>query len=173
MIRKLARKNRHQSFKNECQSQVPSTCLRGGALFDRRTTLPASAACFLLTALPAAIFAADQPWVAHGKNGMVAAESEHASQAGLAMLDAGGNAFDAVHLRFVHPVEELSPFESQIVLMLPGAVLPNGSTTGTQPAERGDVLVGEVPPREARAKVGSIGDMRHEMPPRMSTNASP
>jgi len=39
--------------------------------------------------------AADAPWIARGAGGMVAADSKHASQAGLEMLQAGGNAIDA------------------------------------------------------------------------------
>ncbi len=37
----------------------------------------------------------DPEWIARGKSEMVAADSEHASKAGLAMLEAGGNAIDA------------------------------------------------------------------------------
>jgi len=39
--------------------------------------------------------AADAPWIARGAKGMVAADSHYASQAGLEMLVAGGNAIDA------------------------------------------------------------------------------
>ena len=37
----------------------------------------------------------DPEWIARGKSEMVAADSEYASKAGLAMLEAGGNAIDA------------------------------------------------------------------------------
>jgi gamma-glutamyltranspeptidase/glutathione hydrolase len=43
----------------------------------------------------ARVRAEDPPWIVRGKNGMVATESEQASQAGLEMLKAGGNAIDA------------------------------------------------------------------------------
>jgi gamma-glutamyltranspeptidase/glutathione hydrolase len=39
--------------------------------------------------------AADVPWIARGASGMVAADSKYASQAGLEILQAGGNAIDA------------------------------------------------------------------------------
>ncbi len=41
------------------------------------------------------VWAADAPWIARGRHGMVAADSELASRAGLEMLQAGGNAIDA------------------------------------------------------------------------------
>ncbi len=41
------------------------------------------------------VLAADPPWIARGAKGMVAADSEYASKAGLEILQAGGNAIDA------------------------------------------------------------------------------
>lgn len=41
------------------------------------------------------VAAESPPWIARGTSGMVAADSKHASQAGLEMLQAGGNAIDA------------------------------------------------------------------------------
>jgi gamma-glutamyltranspeptidase/glutathione hydrolase len=52
---------------------------------------------FLIIAsvLPAHLCAADSPWIARGKVGMVASDSPEASQIGAEVLKAGGNAFDA------------------------------------------------------------------------------
>ncbi len=41
------------------------------------------------------VSAVDPPWIARGAQGMVATDSEHASGAGLEILQAGGNAIDA------------------------------------------------------------------------------
>ena len=53
------------------------------------------ALAFLSAANAPALLAADPPWLARGKSGMVAADSPEASQAGADILKAGGNAFDA------------------------------------------------------------------------------
>lgn len=45
--------------------------------------------------MPGSVSAADAPWIARGAKGMVAADSEYASKAGLEVLQAGGNAIDA------------------------------------------------------------------------------
>jgi len=57
-----------------------------------------SSICGVVLALSGSIpFVAGEapPWIARGVKGMVAADSKHASQAGLEMLQAGGNAIDA------------------------------------------------------------------------------
>jgi gamma-glutamyltranspeptidase/glutathione hydrolase len=54
-------------------------------------------ACLTLTAsaAAAALRAADPPWIARSKTGMVASDSAEASQIGASVLATGGNAFDA------------------------------------------------------------------------------
>ncbi|MGB2984603.1 MAG: gamma-glutamyltransferase [Phycisphaerae bacterium] len=48
-----------------------------------------------LTAVVAPVGAADPPWISTGTKGLVASDSAYASQAGLEILKAGGNAIDA------------------------------------------------------------------------------
>jgi gamma-glutamyltranspeptidase / glutathione hydrolase len=57
--------------------------------------VPLIASAFLVSGSLSAKPPDDPDWIARGKSEMVAADSEYASKAGLAMLEAGGNAIDA------------------------------------------------------------------------------
>ena len=58
----------------------------------RRRICAVVLACMLCCTM---LRAGDPPWIANGTQGMVASDSPDASQAGLEILKAGGNAIDA------------------------------------------------------------------------------
>ena len=61
----------------------------------RKRSLVMIAAVTMEATFAPGLTAADPDWIARGRSGMVATESYHASQAGLEMLEHGGNAIDA------------------------------------------------------------------------------
>lgn len=60
-----------------------------------RSTILSAAACTLSIVLSSSVFAADAPWIARGARGVVASDHALATQAGVEVLRAGGNAVDA------------------------------------------------------------------------------